>query len=366
MRHHYELAVIAGHKSGARTPVFSDRRISIGDQYDCDIVLGGLATPDSSLAGNDVPIRITLHHDSNSGVFSLQVVEGSLLLDNVTVSTGSAVEVTPGSPVEIAGSTFVISKIVQASSAPSAPIIEHVDNQPAPSVAPSSPNSAIRKFGMAATVCVAIACGSAYWIDDKYFGITAHDQAIILLQRLMVRPEYSQLELLQSGDGAIQVVGHVHKRANLQQLRNSLSGMEQTVYVDVSVGEIMAESVASVFRVNGLEAVTSSVASGEVLVKSAATDLQLLKKIEAIAYTDVAGLKSLEIENTPLPVSNDFETMPGKRIVMVVSTEPTYILTEDGSRYFTGSILPSGHKVKAILEEKVKLELDQHTIEVIF
>jgi len=278
-------------------------------------------------------------------------------------------------PVHIAGSTFVLSKIVQASAAPvdesteiqQDPQTEDIDSD----ITPKKSSGLIKKAGVAAVICLSIAAGLTYWIDGKYFTVTPHERAAQFVSQVIASPEYAHLSLEQAGNGNIKVVGHVQQRAQLHKLRNSLVGMERMVFIDVSVGEIMAESVASVFRVNKLDAITTSLASGEVLAETATADLELLSKVEAIAYADVAGLKSLEIKNAmPVvakqPVGNDFETLPGKRIVMVVSTEPTYILTEDGSRYFTGSILPSGHKVKAILAKKVELELDQNTIEVIF
>ena len=49
---------------------------------------------------------------------------------------------------------------------------------------------------------------------------------------------------------------------------------------------------------------------------------------------------------------------PGKRIASLVPGEPGYLVTADGSRYFVGAVLPSGHRVTAIAQQRVTLERD--------
>ena len=134
----------------------------------------------------------------------------------------------------------------------------------------------------------------------------------------------------------------------------------------------MADSVGSVFRVNGLEAEVALVDEGIVSVNTNTSDHELLERVEQSAYADVPDLKKLELANEePVVVAQEpekdpIESLPGKRIVMIVASEPTYLQTEDGSRYFEGSILPSGHMVTAILDETVHLQLEDERIELSF
>jgi type III secretion protein D len=76
---------------------------------------------------------------------------------------------------------------------------------------------------------------------------------------------------------------------------------------------------------------------------------------------DVRGLTKLSVRNTaePLPkpmppVSDD----PGKRIASLVPGDPGYVVTADGSRYFVGAMLPTGHRIAEIGAESVTLEFD--------
>ena len=50
---------------------------------------------------------------------------------------------------------------------------------------------------------------------------------------------------------------------------------------------------------------------------------------------------------------------PAKRLVAVVdNADNPFFITADGSRYFTGALLPSGHRVVQIAERSVWVERD--------
>jgi len=236
----YEIAVVEGLKCGARAPVSIDKKMTLGDQFDCDIVLGGMVIHDADISAPTDPTRTTLQYISENDEFSLQVVEGEIQLGELTLSAGSTTEIEPGAPVQIAGSTFVLSKVVQASSAP-LPQAEQTPSNDDEEITPIpiKSNSLLKKAGFAAALSLSIAAGLTYWIDGKYFSVTAHDRATQFLNEVITRPEYAQLSIEQSGNDTIKVVGHVQQRAQLHQLREALNGTEHIVFVDVSVGEML-------------------------------------------------------------------------------------------------------------------------------
>ena len=50
---------------------------------------------------------------------------------------------------------------------------------------------------------------------------------------------------------------------------------------------------------------------------------------------------------------------PGKRIVTLVSQgQLPHLVTADGTRYFVGAVLPSGHRVAEVLPQALVLERD--------
>ena len=99
---------------------------------------------------------------------------------------------------------------------------------------------------------------------------------------------------------------------------------------------------------------------GRIDAEAAERDADRLARAEEVVRRDVRGLDLLAVRNTakPLPppmppVSDD----PGKRISSLVTSEPAYLVTADGSRYFIGALLPSGHRVTRIGPGSVTLEI---------
>ena len=71
------------------------------------------------------------------------------------------------------------------------------------------------------------------------------------------------------------------------------------------------------------------------------------QRAEQAARRDVAGLSALQVDNQPRGRANARAALPddpGKRV------------TADGSRYFVGALLPSGHRVMHIAERAVTIE----------
>ena len=42
----------------------------------------------------------------------------------------------------------------------------------------------------------------------------------------------------------------------------------------------------------------------------------------------------------------------------IVPGDPAYVVTADGTRYFEGAMLPTGHRILAILSDRVQIERD--------
>jgi len=87
-------------------------------------------------------------------------------------------------------------------------------------------------------------------------------------------------------------------------------------------------------------------------------------RAETAARSDVYGLVELNVINTkpksetvPQPLKIDSE-QPGKEILLVMVGSPSYVLTADQSRFFTGSKLPTGHRIEEIMKNKVVLNKD--------
>lgn len=122
-------------------------------------------------------------------------------------------------------------------------------------------------------------------------------------------------------------------------------------------------SAVDIFRLHGIAAQASWSPEGELVVRTQERDATRVQAAAAAARRDIAHLPPLRIDNqaplsataAPTPAPDD----PAKRLVAVVdNADSPYFITADGSRYFSGALLPSGHRVVEIAERAVIVERD--------
>jgi len=178
-------------------------------------------------------------------------------------------------------------------------------------------------------------------------------------------PEFASLRVENDPDQRLHVVGDLLTLADRARLDRSLADAAIEASVEVRVGEQVAAAVREVYRMNGVVAETPAPAAlaqvGLVKVQTHEPDLAKLQAVEATARRDVPGLALLQAENTPpalppppTPVVHD----PGKRVASIVPGAVPYVVTADGTRYFVGALLPSGHRLASITDQQVMLDKD--------
>lgn len=167
-------------------------------------------------------------------------------------------------------------------------------------------------------------------------------------------------------DGRLHVRGDLLTLADRAALDRALLQAEVEPVVQVRVGEQIASAVRDVFRMNGVVAETQPATAlaevGSVQVKTHERDLARLQTVTAAAKRDVPGLSVLKVDNlepaAPAQVQAPLPHDPGKRVASVVPGETPYVVTVDGTRYFVGAVLPSGHRLASITDQQVLLSKD--------
>ena len=379
-----ELIVIEGTKQGARIDLPSDIVTTVGVGYDCDIVLDlpslYTAVPQHSSGqaersepGEDLPV-VELLKEGNS--LNLKVLQGSVMINDQTVESGVESLLDVNTTVRVHNNVFV----VRSESSELDDYTRYADSETDQNIVSSNHLSAApeqqrkRVFvGAAQSIAGILVLGGAAWAYTN-----AETETPVKINDVVTGVEFdlekggfSDLNVVLEDDNTIAINGYLQHRSDLHKAREQVQTNEFLDW-DVKLGESLAESVGSVYRVNGIAAEVAVIGEGVVSVNTVTDDLDLLQRIEENVYRDVSDLQELELINEPpvkeeeVPDANRLDDIPGKRIVMIVASEPTFIQTEDGSRYFEGSILPSGHLITAILDEKVQLLLDGKQIELSF
>jgi len=402
-----ELLVVEGQKQGARTPISESELTSVGNDYDCDVMLGlpgiehALALTNSEGQQKSPVDYPKLEMKQHEGRLLLRVVRGNIQVGEKVLAEGDQSELLPDTQVTLGDSVFIagptsalqtvkneLNQKAQLSQEDQPDLSDSQGQDIAAANADTSiaetaeqtdmasSNAKPRKRGFSFMNAVAVLCvvvgGVVTYLNYDQSNKPVEPDAAKSVAAELERGGFSGLSVALLENDAVLVDGFLESRAELYEARNLLQSTSNTsIEWDVQLGETLVDSVQSVFQVNGVEATVESVASGSVLVQTQSDDLALLERTEKIAYADVANLEHLELVNT-VPVvaeeteleNNSVDSLPGKRIVLIVKDE--YILTEDGSVYYTGSVLPSGHKVLAILDKKIQVELNDSQIELTF
>lgn len=162
-------------------------------------------------------------------------------------------------------------------------------------------------------------------------------------------------------NGQLVIVGHLGTQAQKVKLEQALEGQNPVPRLAVWIDEQVAASVADVYRLNGISADVKPGAPGVVHVHTKEGNLEKLKQVQARARRDVPGLNQIVSDNdAPVVAARPEATTadPGKRIAAIVPGDPAYVVTADGTRYFEGAMLPTGHRILAIMADRVQIERD--------
>jgi type III secretion protein D len=173
--------------------------------------------------------------------------------------------------------------------------------------------------------------------------------------------EFAGLEATRDAQGRIELRGRLATLAERSRLDAWLASRQLNPVINVHVDEGVARDVTDVFRVNGVAVQARAEGAGHIVAEAAERDADRLARAAEVVRRDVRGLDKLAVVNKAQPAKPPTPPVvddPGKRIASLVPGDPAYIVTADGARYFIGSMLPTGHRVKDIEPQRVTLERD--------
>jgi type III secretion protein D len=353
----YELHVLEGQQRGARAQVPGDRALSIGAELDSDIVLRGADVADRRA-------RFTVHGDH----WMVNVLHGELQADGKTIAAGQSAKLPLGAALSIGASQIAVQRVVSPRADDEAAPPELPDNSPAGKQSVATPPTRrydLQRWGRrlaaggggVAAVCVGM-LAFAYSIQPAPQNASQRAQQLQSqlhgagLTGLAVRADDAGQSLLVQGTVA-SAADRAKGEALLQQ---SVLPAQWKAWV----GDQATEQVRDVFRTHGITAKVQALAPGVLRVNTSVADPSALEAVRAAAQRDVPGLEKLEWANTLPPPDTRGAPIndPGKRVASIVPGDPPYVVTADGTRYFKGAMLPTGHRISAIDKQQVLLEIN--------
>lgn len=203
-----------------------------------------------------------------------------------------------------------------------------------------------------------LVCG--FYLSWKY---SYHQNAPVVVPTLasvLEEPEFAGLNVSTTDDTKT-LTGRLQSREQAKRLDVMLKALPEKIENHTHIADQLLAQINEIFRVNDETVKASFTANGKVMVETRVADPERLAHLREVVMRDVPELPGLVINNQPPPSAlkpgKAPIVEPGKRVALVVSDEPAYVVTEDASRYFIGAILPSGHRIHAIEGGRVSLEM---------
>jgi type III secretion protein D len=341
----FELRVLDGAQRGASTLVASGVALSISGAWNSDIVLRSAGLADSG-------VELVLDGDAVS-VFARQ---GDVRVAGTPLAVGSRVRVPLYTPIEIGDTAVALGELGANGWAP---LFERAGSAPAAAPVAAArrawPGWLVRGGGVVAAVSLSMLALAVVVAPPppKPEARAAHAQA------LLRSSGFSAVSVKAGESGELVVSGYLDTDAQRARAEQVLAAEGSRARLAVWVNENLATAVREVYRLHGVSAEIEATGQGVVRVQTRSTDLAALQQVQATARRDVAGLAQLVANNEPPPAGPSPVPRvddPGKRVAGIVGGDAAHVVTADGTRYFIGALLPTGHRITNIVDRQVKLE----------
>lgn len=362
-----ELIVLDGEQAGACTTLTSGSTVTISSTLDCDIVLR------DPLIENH-KFQLTVQENSSQ----LKVLVGEAVLGGNKITESQEVLFPLFTALKIGGTTLAIGekgdpRWLNVSHTYAKPTESESQARRSDQKRPDDQGRTVvikKKTPLYAALTVLMLAGVGL-LGATVFGHGSVEQPVVSIEdkanqatKKIQQAGFSGLKVKAGDTNNLVVIGYIDTTEQYTRLEDFISQSAIGAELEVQVGEQLAAEVQNVYRVNGVNAKVKSQNAGEVKVYSAEKNIGKLAQVKNIALRDVSRLKKIYMENKApaadgsTPSNSAVVNDPGKRVTMVVPGDPGYVVTLDKSRYFVGSMLPTGHLITGFLDKQVLVEKD--------
>ena len=144
-----------------------------------------------------------------------------------------------------------------------------------------------------------------------------------------------------------------------RELATALASLEGVTNL-TQPARVLLEQVQGVFRTNGYHANLAYENGGVVVVNNLDGNNASIQRVANYVKSDVTALTELRFApfetsepDAPFPA---YPKDPNKRLTTIVDGDTAYVATTDGGRYFVGSILPNGQKIRRITKKGIQVD----------
>lgn len=363
-----KLRVLAGRNEGAEHSLPPDRKVMIGHSYENDIVLRNAQTRGTAL-----------HLTPRGRLAVLEIVAGEIMVLGRTLIAGERLTLEPYVPVRVAGFVIAIGED-DAARWDAARDIAQEDPLEALEGCEAAPRTTFAErvelrtedargrylgtlasplaLGLAAALMLTLAAGA-------FFGTSA-------LAGVGPSPRQVQSELTQLGFGGLYVeqgaggkelsiIGLLANDDELLRLRQWADAEHPDIALGVATLASAAEAADNLLAAQNVDAAVRPNGMDSLLIETEFLPKDRQAELEALLRQDLPRVRNFAFSASPDRGESDlayFFNAPGYGAASFVSGDPGYIVTEDGTRWFAGASLPTGHTILEISENSVTVERD--------
>jgi type III secretion protein D len=362
------LRVLTGRNAGAEHSLPPDRRVLIGHSYDNDIVL-------RNAQSRGFALQVTPH----GKLAALEVVAGEIVVLGRTLVAGERVTLEPYVPVRMSGIVFAIGENDETRWAAASELAAH-DPQAAITASDTAPRTNVserielrtqpirnryaamllapKTLLLAAALLLTVAVGT-------FVGTTLlapPGPSPQELKRELVEQGFGHLrvEQAESGDG-LAIVGLVANDDQLLQLRGWTERTHPDIALGVATLTSAAEAADNLLAAHNVDASVRPSGLDGLLIETEFLPRDRQAELEALLRRDLPRVQFFTFTASPTLGQSDlayFFNAPGYGAASFVAGDPGYIVTEDGTRWFAGANLPTGHTIVEITGNSVTVERD--------
>lgn len=354
------LRIVGGRIAGKEYPLATGRRVCIGHGLANDVVLRGAGTRDGA-----VELRL------GEGAAQLRVLSGAVELLGRSLGEGEEAVLPPYLPFRfgehlVAYGERASSRWQDAESVAISPCGTLVNPLPAPRLQDrvelmgrtylTRITERVTMFqvavGTAAIVLLAAAAGPTSSLIEEQFG---GEHA---LERMYDEAGYRSVDVTKNPAGGLIVAGTVESEADLIRTRAIADQMSGPVMVDVTSTAALANAATDILSAQGIDAQATPAGLGGVTVAAPYLPADRQDALREILTRDLPALKRVRFRVDDSRGGNALQSLfanSGTGLATVIE-DPGHIVTADGSRWFPGSILPTGHRLVSIEPGRVRFE----------
>lgn len=356
------LRVLSGRLAGAEHRLPPGRSITLGHSFENDVVLRGAGTAGLSAElhlGDDATMLrvltgslVALGRELKAGEELLLPAYLPVRLGEFAFAVGGDDPARWGEAVELAGS--VARPIAPDRARPRALIRERMSARADRWRRLAGRRVRALMVGGGALLATLLAFPAVdHWRDAQ-----ARDPAAVRAK--LAAAGFGGLAVARDPAGAgVLITGGVTDDAQAERLQAFAAAELPGSLVEVDSAAAMAAAATDMLRAGGVEARATPVRPGVIAVTGDYLPGDKQVELTALLRRDIPALRAVEYRTAPGQGSDElrhFFNSPRFGAASFVDGDPGFIVTADGSRWFAGAVLPTGHRVLSVGRGQVTLE----------